>query len=252
MTPQERDLIERLFAKLAAQPAEAKDPEAVSFINDKVRTLSDPSYTLVHTIAVQEIGLQQAAARVQELEQHLAQARAAATPPAQTSFLGSLFGGGSRPAPAPQAPAPQAAYQTPVSAFGAVQAQPQGYQQQPVYQTAPPMAQAPAQGGGFMRSVLGTATGVAGGVLAAEAISSMFSHHGGGGFGGGAGYGGSPWGGGGSETVINETVVNNYYEGAAPPADNTYTTTDYSGGNYASNDSYDSGGGGDFGGGDWS
>lgn len=238
MTPQERDLIERLFARLAAQPTEAKDLEAVGFINEKIRTLSDPGYTLVHTIAVQEIGLQQAQARIAELERQVAAAQSAAPAP---SFLGSLFG--SRPATPPPA--------QPVGAFSSVPQQQPVYQQAPVYQ----QQQAP-QAGSFMGSILGTATGVAGGVLAAEAITSLFSHHGGGyGYGGGgyggAGYGGGPWGGGG-ETVINETVVNNTYYGDQSGGGRDYAGSDTLDNDYASNDSFGSdSGGGDFGGGDW-
>jgi hypothetical protein len=57
-------------------------------------------------------------------------------------------------------------------------------------------------GSGFLGSALTTAAGVAGGVLAADAISSMFAGHSyGGGFGGGE--------------VINETVVNNYGDAAS-------------------------------------
>ncbi len=71
-------------------------------------------------------------------------------------------------------------------------------------------------GSGFLGSALTTAAGVAGGVLAADAISSMFSPHGYGmgGFGGG-GFGGGGWGGGG----VSETVINNNYgdQGQADP-----------------------------------
>jgi len=229
MIPQERDLIERLFARLSAQPNEPKDPEAIAFINERIRTLSDPGYTLVHTIAVQEISLQQAQARIAELERQVTAAQNAPAP----SFLGSLFGGGSRQ------PAPQPAQ--PMGAFSAVPPQQAGYQQAPVYQQAPGYGQPQApQGGGFMRSVLGTATGVAGGVLAAEAITSLFSHSGG---------GGGPWGGGGGgETIIRETVINNEYYDSGSGGGRGYSSNDYSSNDYSSNDSFDSGSGGD----DWS
>ena len=110
-------------------------------------------------------------------------------------MFGGLFGGGGQGAPRPAyqqqyAPPPQPVYQ-------------QGGYQPGMFQSG---------GSGFLGSALTTAAGVAGGVLAADAISSMFSPHGyGGGFGGGGfggGMGGGGWGGGGE--VINETTVNNY------------------------------------------
>ena len=103
-----------------------------------------------------------------------------------------MFGGGSRSGPPPQQGAPQ-------------QGAPAWNQgPQPGYQQAPPQQQyAPGyqpgmfqrQGSGFLGSALTTAAGVAGGLIAGDALMSLFSgSHGGGGFGGGAPMAGSPWG----------------------------------------------------------
>jgi hypothetical protein len=110
-------------------------------------------------------------------------------------------------------------------------------------------------GSGFLGSALTTAAGVAGGVLAADALTSMFSGHGGG-FGGG-GFGGGGFGGG---DVVNETVVNNYGTdaggdpwagaGTAPDAPASGWTDAGAGGSDAWSGSGDPAGGGDWGGGD--
>lgn len=247
MTPQERDLIDRLFTRLAAEPAGAKDQEAVLFINERVRTLPDPGYALVHALAVQDVTLQQATARIAELERQLAVASAPQAA-SGSSFLGGVTAPAPRPMGAfqgvsPQTVAPQPVYQgQPAPQQQVYQGQPV-YQAQPAYQPQQSFAGVPPQPGGFLHSVLGTAAGVAGGMLAAEAVSDLFTGHrafglGGGGLLGGGGFSGGgvgPWGGG-SETVVNETVNetvvnNNYYDDG-----NSGGQPDYSGQDYSSND----------------
>ncbi|MEF3366943.1 DUF2076 family protein, partial [Methylocystis sp. 9N] len=76
--------------------------------------------------------------------------------------------------------------------------------QQPSYAPPPPAyPQAEPAGGSFLKGALGTAAGVAGGVLLADGIRSLFSH---GGYGGmsnlGIGSGFAPAG---------DTIINNYY-----------------------------------------
>jgi hypothetical protein len=84
-------------------------------------------------------------------------------PPQNRSLLGSLFGG-SQPAPQaypPQPPYPQQAYAPPPPQYAP------GYQ--------PGMFQ--GSGSGFLGGALRTAAGVAGGVMAADALTSLFSGH---------------------------------------------------------------------------
>ena len=99
-------------------------------------------------------------------------------------FFSGLFGGGSRPAPtaAPQQGAP-AWNQAPQQGYQ--QAPPPSYQQAP----PPPPQYAPSyqpgmfqrSGSGFLGSALTTAAGVAGGLVAGNALMSLFSgSHGGG------------------------------------------------------------------------
>lgn len=225
MTPQERDLIESVFSRLAQTAGAPKDPEALALIAERTRALPDAAYGLVQAVLVQESILKQAQTHIAELEQRLAQAPAAAP----ASFLGAAPANPwAQSAPRPSTP-------------------PLPQQQQPIYQQpayAPPQQQAspwgqPAGGGGFLRQAATAAAGVAGGMLVAEGISSLFSgHHGG--FGGGfdnAGFGG---GFGGQPEVVENVVVNNYY---GDSTDGGVQTADYSPGD----DDFSSGGGGD----DW-
>ncbi len=206
MTPEERQLIAGLFDRVAATASTPRDPQAEAFIGEAVRAQPHAPYVLTQTVLVQQQALENASRRLAELE---AQVKAQATPPEETSFLGSigrsLFGGGQ---PAPAAPRPN--YE-PSRAY----APDPGYQRQPAYAPPPPQAgpwggQPPApapSGGGFLQSALTTAAGVAGGVVLAHSLGSLF-----GGNSGGLGFGGLGGGLGGGE------VVNNFYESAPDQA----------------------------------
>jgi hypothetical protein len=263
MTPEERDIIGRFIARVggggqagssfgSAVPATQTalppiDPEADQFIASQFSAYREAPYRITQMAFVQEAALAEAQNRIKRLEYDLQQARAqaqAAPPPGQSrGFLGGLFGGGQQQtAPPPQyaPPPPQPTY-------------PSGYQ--------PGMFQR-SGGSGFLGSALTTAAGVAGGVLAADAITSMFEGgrggFGGGGFGGGMGGG---WGGGGE--VVNETVVNNYGDaatgggdpwsgpGAADPAAGGGDPWGGAGAADPGGDAWSGAGGGDAGGGDW-
>jgi hypothetical protein len=208
MTPEERQMLAGLFERVGSTAATPRDPQAEDFINDAVRAQPHAPYVLAQTVLVQQQALENASRRLAELE-----AQAKAAPQEETSFLGSLgkslFGGG-QPAPAP---APRNNYDA--SAYARQSAPDQNYQRAPAYAPPPPANGQPQQGGpwgapqqqapsggGFMQSALTTAAGVAGGVVLAHSLGSLFGGHSGSGFGG--------FGGG-------EEVVNNYYE-AAPDA----------------------------------
>jgi hypothetical protein len=250
MTPDEKNLIDGLFGRLKNAEASAgpKDREADALISQNVAAQPGAPYLLVQTVLVQEHALANAQARIAELEKQVQQ-------PAQPSGSGSFLGGaadklGPWGRRADQAPQPGPA---PMPLPMAPQAPQPGYA---AY--ASTAAMAPSAGGGFLRSALTTAAGVAGGALLFQGISSLL-HQNAGAFGPalGGGYGGGAWGAGGG-TVVNETV-NNYYgndpstgalpaddRGGADPGyqqDADYQDADTS--DYAS----DSGDSGDFGGG---
>ncbi len=153
MQSQERDLIEGLFNRLKAYEAQPRDPEAERLIASLVAAQPGAPYLLIQTVLVQEQALKAAQQRIAELE-----ARAAA-PAASTGFLESapkIGPWGAAPPSAPPAPAP--ASRSPLQAAVAPQ------------QTA---------GGGFLRSALATAAGVAGGALLFDSIRNLFGHSGG-------------------------------------------------------------------------
>ena len=227
MTPQERDLIESVFSRLAQNAAAPKDPEALALIAERARALPDAAYGLVQAVLVQEAMLKQAQARLTDLEQRLA----AAPPAAAPSFLGGAAPANPWAPQGPARPAPQ--QQQPAFAPPPQYAQPQ---------QASPWGAPPAAGGGFLQQAATAAVGVAGGMLLAEGVSSLFSgHHGG--FGGGFGGGYEPTGfGTGQPEMVENVVVNNYY-GDSAPSDGGVQTADYGSGDV----DFSSGGGGD----DW-
>ena len=179
MTPDERNLITGLFDRMRSQGAIEKEYEAEALINTQVRQIPDSAYMLVQSVLVQEQALTATSQRVQQLEARVRDLEAAGSrgAPANSggSFLGGLFGGNRA-----------AATSVPTSRPSAPAGGPWGQPAQPQYQQAPaqqgmPMQAAPAgrAGGGFMAQAMTTAAGVAGGMLAANAISNMLGgHHG--------------------------------------------------------------------------
>lgn len=85
MTPQERQLIDDLFARLSKLEGAPRDPDATAAITQGLRSAPNAIYALVQTVLVQDEALRQAHHRIEELE-------GATTPqPAQGgSFLNSM------------------------------------------------------------------------------------------------------------------------------------------------------------------
>jgi hypothetical protein len=209
MTPQEKDLIQSVFDRLTHSGVGQKDAEAEVVIREYMQHVPDAAYGLVQAVIVQEMGLNQATARINELQRQLDEARAHAPVTGSGNFLGgaSPWGGGS--VPRSGSPQPQPNYAPAAPAYAP---QPQAYAPQPAASPWGPQQQ-PSAAGGFLRNAATMAAGVAGGTLIAEGLSGLFGgHRFGGGYGGGFGggmAGGSPWGGGPTEIV--ENVTNNYY-----------------------------------------
>jgi hypothetical protein len=189
MTPQEQQMIDGLVERVRNTPVQDKDLAAEQRLQQGLAGSPDALYVLAQTVLVQQYGLQQAQAHIAQLQEQL---NAQPSQPASGgSFLGRLFGGTSGPAQTPYQPVNNPGYANPGYAPGYA---PYG---QPGY--APPVGYAPA-GGGFLRSALQTAAGVAAGEVAFAGMESLFHGFGGGGYGGGF-EGGRP-----------EEVVTNYYE----------------------------------------
>ena len=179
MTPQERQLIEELFDRLASVESMPRDPEATAVIAEAMRRAPNAVYTLVQTVLLQDEALRRAGERIEELEQ---QSRAAAAPAPQGSFLDSmrdrLFGQEQAPAPRPATSVPRAGGgQSPAWNTGAVLggagADPR--MQDPRMQDPrmqDPRMQDPRAGapGGGTGSFLGTAASAAAGVVAGSLL----------------------------------------------------------------------------------
>jgi uncharacterized protein len=170
MTPEERDLIAGLFERMRGMGTIDKDREAEELIARSVRQAPDAPYMLVQSVLVQEHALQEAGARIEELEDRVRDLeRGQQRPSGSGGFLGGLLGGG-RSAPERGSGS--------VPTIGSRAAATNGERPQagsPWAQRSAPFGQAAeAQGGGgFLRSAMTTAAGVAGGMLLANSIGGM-------------------------------------------------------------------------------
>jgi uncharacterized protein len=199
MSPEERQLLTGLFDRVRGAANTARDQEAEALIQSETRAHPYAPYYLAQTVLVQDQALRAANDRLQDLESKVKDLEGQlASRPRSGGFLsgiGSLFGGAG-PSPAPRAPAPPPP--PPGGRWG--QSAPQGGWQQP--QGYPPPGAAPGPwggqgaggGGGFLQGALGTAAGVAGGVLLADSIRGLFAGHNNP-FGIGTGYAGPGFGG---------------------------------------------------------
>lgn len=189
MNDQERDLITNFVQRVGGSPAAGGfagsvpsvgaaplppvDPAADALLADLFQRSPEARYRITQLAFVQEHALAEATNQINALQVQLQQARAQAAPPAASPWgaaagapqlapsrglFGGLFGAGQSAAPPPPS------YQQPAYA-------PPPPQYAPGYQ--PGMFQ--QQGSGFLGSALRTAAGVAGGVMAANALSSLFS-----------------------------------------------------------------------------
>jgi hypothetical protein len=283
MTNEERDIITQFIARVggaaprsgfgatsvpATQAALPPiDRDADTYIAQAFSQYPEARYRITQLAFVQEHALVEAQNRIQRLEWELQQAQQAQQAAQQAQqqsggrqggggFFSGLFGGGGSRAQA--APPPQGDPR-----WGN---QGGGQPQQPYYQqSAPPPPQYPPNyqqgmfqqrgGSGFLGSALTTAAGVAGGLVAGQALMSLFSPHqglGGGGFGGAAA--GSPWAtpaatgvdtgawgqGGGAAPGSNQDYVDNgTWDQPSSGGDNSWSDNTGGGG-----DSWDTGGGG--------
>src|SRR6266436_10408232 len=148
MQAEERELINGLFGRLQPFEAQPRDGEAETLIKDLVARQPSAPYLLVQTVLVQEQALKAAQERIAELEAKVGAA------PAAPGFLGSapkIGPWGASPAAPAAAPQPIPPTRSPLQAA---------------------LAPQPA-GGGFLRSAMTTAAGVAGGALLFEGIRSL-------------------------------------------------------------------------------
>lgn len=188
MNSEEQTLIDGLFSRLQQAESEAapRDAQAEARIKEHLTRQPAAGYFMTQAILVQEAALKsldeqnkQLTQQVKQLQAELQSAKAQSAPPASSGggFLSSIFGGSSpRPAQTQSAPASTGGWREPAPQqnFGAPAPQqnfgapPPGYGQQQA---------APAAGSSFLGGALKTAAGVAGGVMLAQGISSLFHHN---------------------------------------------------------------------------
>ncbi|WP_085663588.1 MULTISPECIES: DUF2076 domain-containing protein [Pseudomonas] len=186
MNTEEQTLIDGLFGRLkqAEDPSQPRDAQAQACIEEHVRQQPAAPYYMAQAILVQEAAIKRLDEQNKQLEAELKQAHAQAEAARAGSapsnggggFLSSIFGSSGRnAAPAVQPQRPAAA---PVASGGGWRepsapgfSQPQA--QQPGFGAAPARSGASSFLGGAMQ----TAAGVAGGVLLAQGISSLFNHN---------------------------------------------------------------------------
>ena len=87
MTPQEQELVEELFDRLAKLENSPRDPAAERVIADGLRHAPQATYALVQTALVQDEALKRANARIEELQ---AQLRGSEQEQQQGRFLDSM------------------------------------------------------------------------------------------------------------------------------------------------------------------
>jgi hypothetical protein len=202
MSPEERDIISRFVQRVAGNPASGSVPattaapmptvdmEADQHLSTLFQQYPEARYRMTQFAFGQEQALQGAAQHIQALEQQLAAARQGqGQGQAQGQyqqgqgqpggFFSRLFGG----PPQGQSQSGQAPYSQPYQQSGP------GYAQQQPGFGAPPAGYSPGYGygqqgmaqrggSGFLGSALTTAAGVAGGMLAFNAIEGLFTDRG--------------------------------------------------------------------------
>ena len=156
MTPQERQLVDELFDRLAQLEASPRDPEAERAIAEGLRHAPHALYPLVQTVLVQDEALRRADARIRELGGDTQET-------APESFLDSMramFGG--RPA---RGSVPSVRQGVPASGGG-----------DPRFANAVPIQNAsPGQGGSsFLGTAAAAAAGYIGGAMLMNSIGSLF------------------------------------------------------------------------------
>ena len=68
MTPQEQELVNQLFDRMAKLESDPRDPHAERLIADGLRRAPHAAYVLVQTALVQDEALKRANARIEELQ----------------------------------------------------------------------------------------------------------------------------------------------------------------------------------------
>jgi hypothetical protein len=201
MTPQERQLIDSLFDRLATLEGQSRDPDAERAIAGGFERAPNAAYPLVQTVLVQDEALKRANARIEELEC----TRTADPQPAGGSFLDTMRNAAlGHDAPRGSVPSVRATGMGTSGVWNTNRDAGSGLRPDG---GAPMAAPPPVYGGGsFLGTAAASAAGLIGGAMLLNGIRSMFTpSHGGlgaGAFDPGASGGPTPWGGGASDSPL--------------------------------------------------
>jgi hypothetical protein len=189
MNSEEQTLIDGLFSRLQQAETDSAplDAQAEARIKEQLTRQPAAGYFMTQAILVQEAAIKslddqnkQLAQQVRQLQAELQSAKTQPAAPATSGggFLSSIFGGGSRdPQPAPTQSPPASSgggWREPARPSFNSQPPQQNFGAAPPQQNYAPQQQA---GSGFLGGALKTAAGVAGGVMLAQGISSLFQHN---------------------------------------------------------------------------
>ncbi|TAK48367.1 MAG: DUF2076 domain-containing protein [Xanthobacteraceae bacterium] len=163
MTPQERQLIDELFDRLAGLDRAPRDAEAERAIARGLERAPNAPYALVQTVLVQDEALRRANARIEELEASAAAPSGGFLDSMRETLLGKSRG--SVPSVGSEQPA------RPVWNSGQAAAAAQGQQAQG--QPMPAGGMTGGGGGSFLGTAAAAAAGVIGGSLLLGGIRSM-------------------------------------------------------------------------------
>jgi uncharacterized protein len=178
MTPQERQLVDDLFDRLARLESAPRDPDAGAAISQGLRTAPNAIYGLVQTVLVQDEALKRAHQRIQELEAGPAGEHNQSGGGFLDSMRDAIFGAnpqqrGSVPNVPPPGAGPRPAWNT-GQVLGQQSSAPPYPQPPQGQQYAAPYggSQSPFGGGGGGGSFLGTAAAAAAGVVGGSLLLS--------------------------------------------------------------------------------
>ena len=178
MTPQEQELVNELFDRLAKLESSPRDPNAERLIADGLRRAPHAAYMLVQTALVQDEALKRANARIEDLQAQVG----GQEQPRGGSFLDNMRDAVlGRSEPRGSVPSVGSQAQSSPTTTPPYQPQPGYRPQTPPYPTgpglAPGMGPAFGSGGSFLGTAASTAAGVIGGGLLLNSIRSMFGEH---------------------------------------------------------------------------
>jgi uncharacterized protein len=162
MTPQEQELVNELFHRLAQLESNPRDPSAERLIADGLRDAPHAIYALVQTALVQDEALKRANARIEELQAQTAdesRQHGGFLDSVRDELLGKRDLRGSIPSVRATASSTTAPPYPPGPGL------------------APGMGPAFSSGGSFLGTAASTAAGVIGGGLLLNSIRSMFGDH---------------------------------------------------------------------------